>query len=606
VAQALGLKEQGTQRPSELLHRYLEGKQLLLVLDNFEQVVEAAPFVAEIAARYPRLVVLVTSRTALRVRGEQRYRLLPLSLPGSRQRPPLEALANYGAVRLFVERAQAGSGEFRLEARNAAAVVEICRRLDGLPLAIELAEARIQLLPPAALLARLEQRLPVLTGGPRDLPARQRTLRATIDWSYDLLDAEEQRIFAFLGVFAGGCTLDAVGAVCATHMALDVLTSLADKSLVQHAAQNREPRILLLETVREYAQVLLEAEGASAALRRRHAEYYLAFVEAGRPDLGGPGQRAWFAHLDGEHDNLRAVLRWAIESGEAEIGLRVAGVLWRLWYVYGYLSEGRRWLEQLFRLSPTVPVRVRAEALHGAGAMAVQQGDYTAAVPWTEESLALFRGLDDAQGTADLLNQRGNVAREQGDLTHARALYEESLTRYRAVSDEQGVAVALNNLGTAMRYQGDLDRAAVLYTESLNLRRQRGDTRGIAWTLNNLALVARPQRHVAQAKSWYAESLGLSNAVGDRLQVARSLEGIAGLALDEAQAPSAARLFGAAAHLRTRIGLAMNAADMGGYERDLRALREALGDAAFAAEWEAGATLDIEEMVAQVEGPRRC
>jgi tetratricopeptide (TPR) repeat protein len=413
-----------------------------------------------------------------------------------------------------------------------------------------------------------------------------------------LLDAEEQRIFACLGAVAGGCTLEAVEAICDTDWALDVLASLADKSLVQQAERRGEPRILLLETLREYALARLEVEGALAKLRRRHADYYLAFVEADRPDLGGPEQRAWFARLDDEHDNLRAVLRWAIESGEAEIGLRIAGVLWRLWYVYGYLSEGRAWLEQLLRLPATVSTDARAQGLHGAGAMAIQQGDFDAAALLSDQSLALYRELGDAQGIADMLNHRGNVAREQGDYPYATTLYEESLAGYRALDDEQGIAVVLNNLGTMARYQGDLDRATALYAESLALRRRRGDTRGMAWTLNNLGVVGRALGNAARAKEWFSEGLVLSHAVGDRLQLARSLEGLAGVALDEGQAAGAARLFGAAAHLRTMIGSAVLAVDLAAYDRDLRAARGALGESAFTAEWAAGAALDVEQAMA--------
>jgi predicted ATPase/transcriptional regulator with XRE-family HTH domain len=597
VAQALGVKEAGARHLADLLALHLRSRELLLLLDNFEQVVEAAPALLDLVTRCPGLVLLVTSRTALQVRGEQRYQLRALALPEPGQQPPIEALANYGAVRLFTERAQAVLPDFEIEVGTGMAVVEICRRLDGLPLAIELAAARVRLLPPAALLARLEQRLPVLAGGPRDLPARQQTLRATIDWSYSLLDAEEQRIFAGLGVFAGGCTLEAVEAVCGTVLALDVLTSLADKSLVQQAERGGESRIMLLETLREYARARMEAAGELADLRRRHAAYYLAFVEADRPDLGGPGQRAWFARLDREHDNLRAVLRWAVDHGEAGIGLRVADALWRLWYVYGYLSEGRAWLEQLLGLPVSVPAPVHAGGLCGAAAMAMQQGDFAAAATWSDQALALYRDLGDEQGIADVLNLRGNVAREQGADAHAAVLYEESLARYRALGDEQGVAVVLNNLGTALRYQGDLARAETLYTESLAARRRRGDARGVAWTLNNLGVIARAQGSIAQAKDSYAEGLSLSLAVRDRLQMARSLEGLAGVASDESQATHAARLFGAAAQLRAAIGAAVLAVDQVAYDRDLCAVRAALGEERFAAEWAAGASAEVAQLV---------
>jgi predicted ATPase/transcriptional regulator with XRE-family HTH domain len=605
VAKALGLQE-GTQHARDLLAGALQDKQVLLVLDNFEQVVEAAAFVVDLVARCPRVAILVTSRSALQVRGEQRYQVTPLALPDARHAPPLEALANYGAVRLFVERAQAVQPQFQLDSTNTAAVLAICRYLDGLPLAIELAAARIRILPPAALLARLTQGnrqggASLLSGGPRDLPARQQTLRATIEWSYDLLGGQEQHVFTSLAVFAGGCTLEAVEAVCDLP-ALDVLASLVDKSLVQQTEHAGEPRFLLLETLREYGRARLEAEGALAALAQRHAAYYLAFVEAERPDLGGPRQRTWFARLESEHDNLRAAIEWAIESGEAELGLRIAGVLWRLWYVYGYLREGRHWLEHLLRLPATAPPRVRAQALRGAMVLSGELGDFAAAAAWGEQSLALFREIGDAEGIADALNSRANVAREQGDYAQATALYEESLARYRALGDLQGVAVALNNLGTAVRYQGDLARATALYSESLDLRRQRGDTRGIAWTLNNLGIVARVQADGARAKRYYVEALALSHAAGDRQQQARSLEGLAGVAIDEGRMADATRLFSAAATLRTAIGSAVPSGEQAARERDLRAARTALGAEAFAAAWAAGAVLDIDALVAERAG----
>ena len=598
IALAVGVREAGTQTVQEQVQTHLRGKSTFLLLDNFEQVIEAAPAIAELVAGCPQLAVLVTSRSALRVRGEQQYHVAPLAVPTLTRQLPLEGVMNVAAVRLFVDRAQAVQPSFHLNTANVATVTEICRRLDGLPLAIELAAARIRMLPPAALLARLEQRLPLLTGGARDLPARQQTLRGAMDWSYDLLDADEQRLFTNLSVFAGGASLEAIEAVCTVDQPFDTLASLVDKSLVIQRERDGEPWLMMLETLQEYARERLVEAGELADLRRRHAGYFLAFVEADQTDLGGSQQRGWFERMEREDANLRAVLQWSLEEGSAEIGLRLAARLWRLWYVYGRLSEGLSWLEQLLSRTTDTPAPVLAGALRGAAGLAVQQMDLDRAVTWSSQSLALYRDLGDRQGIADMLNTRAILARDQGDYTLATRLYEEGLALYRELSDIQGIAVVLNNLGTTARYQGDLERARLLYAESLTIRRQQGDRRGIAWTLTNLGAVLRAQGDLATADAHLREALHVATDVNDRLQVMRGIEGLAALASAHGNAAHAALLFGGAASLRTEVGSPVPAAEQAAFQADIDLVRAALPRETFATAWETGAAMGIGAVVA--------
>ena len=476
IAQALRLREDGAQDVRAQLVAFLGARRLLLILDNFEQVVDAAPFVAELVATAPRLSVLVTSRTALQVRAEQQFRVPPLSIPAVAGQT-YEEIAGSAAVQLFVARARAVQPRFQLDAANSAAVAEICRRLDGLPLALELAAARIALLPPTALLRRLEQRLPLLTTGARDLPTRQRTLRTAIDWSYSLLDAAEQQLFARLGAFVGGASFEAVAAVCDPDGALDVLdglTSLSDKSLLAQAGDSADPRVTMLETLREYARERLAASGEITETRRAHAMYFMEQAEASLSAFK-THEAAWLQRWEREHDNVRAALSWAHECGETEMGLRLAAIVWRFWYVRGYLSEGRTWFDSLLEAHGVVAPTIRANALRGASALASQHGDLGRAETWGQQALALYREMGESLGIADILNLLGNVAREGSQLDRAADLYEESRALYQAFGDTIGVAAVLNNLGTMARYQGALGRAATLHEESLALRRAAGD-----------------------------------------------------------------------------------------------------------------------------------
>jgi predicted ATPase/transcriptional regulator with XRE-family HTH domain/Tfp pilus assembly protein PilF len=583
IAQALGVREQGSQSLHDALMAYLRDKRLLLLLDNFEHVAAAAPLLAALLAACPHLKLLVTSRAPVHVRGEHTLPVLPLAVPDLAAMPSLEDLARVPAVALFVQRAEAAAPDFALTPQNAPAVAAICRRLDGLPLAIELAAVRVTLLSPEALLARLEQRLSVLVGGARDLPERQWTLRAAIGWSYDLLHADEQALFRRLAVFAGGASLNAVETVCHTTGelegdALEWLAGLVDKSLLRREeGPGGEPRVGMLETIREYGREQLAASGELEATERAHAAYYMALAERAEPELMGPRQATWLARLEREHDNLRVALGWARAHGEGEIGLRLAGALWRFWYAHGYLREGRRWLENLLdldtRRTPIVTPLVRAKALHGAGHLACGQHAYARSVSCHEESLALRRAHGDTPGIAASLNALGGVALEQFDFARAQALFEESLALRRALGNIGRISLSLNNLGCVAWKQGDHARAQALFEESLALSRTVGDLYASAMALSNLGEVAHDQGDADRAAARFGEGLTLGRATGDKEIMALCLEGLAHVAVAQGQPGRATHLLGAADALRAATGVPLPPTDQAGYDRTVIAAR---------------------------------
>ena len=530
IAQTLSVTEAGGRPLLEMVQAYLRDKHLLLLLDNFEQVVEAAPVVADLLQAAPRLKALVTSRVALRLSGEHEYAVPPLTLPDPKRLPPLERLAQYEAVRLFIERAQAAKADFMVTNVNAPAVAEICVRLDGLPLAIELAAARSKLLSPEALLARLSNRLKLLTGGARDLPARQQTLRAAIDWSYGLLEPGEQTLFARLAVFAGGCTLEAIEAVCNADRDLpidlfDGVASLLDKSLLrQEEGPDGEPRFVMLETIHEYASEQLEASGDAETLRRRHADYFLALVEEAEPQLTGPEQGAWLDELEEEHDNLRAVLRWSLQrEGGSEMALHLAVTLRRFWTRRSHMSEGRGWLEAALEVGGTVQPSLRAEAFCCAGMLARLQGDYPRATQLCEAGLALYRELGDRWGIAFAVNELGRMVTRTGEYAQAQALLEESLALRRGIGDKSLVAYALDGLGSLAVEQGEYGRAQALQEESLALRRGQRDQRDISESLRRLGKVVLLQGDYARAEGLLEESLQLLQQLGTKQDVGAAL-----------------------------------------------------------------------------------
>src|SRR5829696_7604166 len=443
VAETLEVRETAEQSLDETLKDYLGQRRMFLVLDNFEQVLGAAPAVTELLAGAPGLKVLATSRAPLGLYGEHEFPVPPLTLPDLKRPPPLERLTQYEAVGLFVERARAVKPDFSITNESAPAVAEICVRLDGLPLPIELAAARIKMLPPKAILQRLSSRLKLLTGGARDLPKRQRTLRATIEWSHALLDEGEQLLFARLAVFSGGRTLEAIEAICDAEGDLPVdafegVSSLLDKSLLrQEEGPNGEPRFVMLETIHEFAREKLQESSEAEEIKRVHAQYFLTLAEEAPPELRGPDQLEWLERLEAEHDNMRAALSWALERNEAELSLRLGGALGWFWSVRGYYSEGRRWLEEALAIDGRVSPEVRAMALAGAGDLASEQGELDRAKEACEEGLALLEHGEKEASEAKLflLSCLGFMAWQREDYGRAKQLFEEGLALSREMSD---------------------------------------------------------------------------------------------------------------------------------------------------------------------------
>jgi predicted ATPase/DNA-binding CsgD family transcriptional regulator len=554
IAQALGLPEVGdagtAPQPLQRLNTYLQEKQVLLLLDNFEQVVAAAPALVELLTACAQVKVLVTSRAVLRVSGEYECPVSPLALPSPKELPDARAVAQSPAVALFVQRAMPRLPDFSLTDANAVIIAAICARLDGLPLAIELAAARIKLLPPEALLARLEHRLAVLTSGARGLPARQQTLRDTIKWSYDLLSADEQRLFRRLSVFVGGYTLKAVEAVCneVDHVGLhelDGVAALLDNSLLQQTEQaGEEPRFVMLETIREYGRECLEASGEREEIRRAHANYSVALAEEAEPKLCSAERENWVHRLERDYDNIRAALSWSVERKEAATALRLGGALWQFWLLQGHLSEGRQWLEKALAIGVPQPGRladteseglttqvssaVRAKALNGAGVLAHYQGDYRQAKVLCEESLALFRELGDKRGMVTSLNGLGLIVgqatRARNDYAVAQALYEESLAIVRELGDLWGIAETLWDFARVTFYQGDYTAGNPLWEESLAIFRELGDRRRIAEILGSLGgYMAFYQGNYTTELTSMEESLTIMRELGDRRSSARLL-----------------------------------------------------------------------------------
>ncbi|HEV7662384.1 MAG TPA: tetratricopeptide repeat protein [Chloroflexota bacterium] len=555
IAQVLNIRPLPGRLLSEQLSDALRDKQVLLVLDNFEHVQTAAPLVGDLLRACPRLRVLVTSRVRLRVSGEQVFAVPPLAAPLLEHSSP-EELAEYPSVALFLARAQAAQPDFALAPENAAAVASICRALDGLPLALELAAARTRVLSPDALLARLDGPLKVLTGGPRDGPARHHTLRATLDWSYDLLTAGEQALFRRIGVFAAGCTPEASDAVCEPSVdLLDGLELLVDQGLLRHDVQpGGQSRFRMLATIREYALEQLSTNGELDALRRQHAEFFVALAERAEPELVGAGQGQWLDRLEAEHDNMRAALRWSLEASEVETGLRLAAALWRFWATRGYLSEGERWLVEVLSIADTVSSPSKAKALTAAGSLARSRGDHARAEALHSDSLDLFRQLGDTPGIARSLSNLGAVAYDRGLYALAGALYQESLTLRRELGDTWAIAVVLNNLGLVARDEGNLDRATSLYEESRTLFQELGDKVGIANTVENLGQVAGDREDLDTAASLHRASLTLRREVGDKRGIARSLRELGQVARRQQDYALAEQLLSGSLSLSREVG----------------------------------------------------
>ena len=621
IARSLGLFD-GEGDLEQRLIAHIESRRLLLVLDNFEQVVAAAPSVAAVVAASPNLKIIVTSRTRLRVRGEQEL--------------PLEPLMRDAAVRMFLERARAVRPDFQPDAMELDAIAEICGHVDDLPLAIELAATRVKVLTPSTMLTRLERRLELLTSGSQDAPARHRALRDTIDWSVELLDDGEKALFRRLSVFVGGCTIEAVEEVCGGD--LDALGSLVDKSLVRADGD----RFGTLETIQEYAGELLVAAAEADEVRRAHAAHYLRFVLAAASGVATSGQARWRATLEADHDNLRAVLRFSLDSGDSALALQLCASLWRFWFERGYLSEGRRWLDESL-VGSSDASQARARALSGNCVLAHYQGDYARAEELCREALELSRSLDDAGGVAEAYTGLALVTRTRGDYPAAETLFREALAVYEGLGDEGAAARALDRLAMCLVVAGEMDRARPLFERSMGLFRHRGDSHGVALGLYGLA-ATRPPGTDAAARSNADESLDILRAVGDRRAYGKTLWALADINADLGDSGTAAaqfeesltlfvefgdRWFGgivlesaaylaattgdnvravhllaAADAIRTALDVPLWVGFRGRHERVLAETRGALGDARFAAAWEEGQRIPLDATVELVAPAR--
>jgi predicted ATPase/DNA-binding XRE family transcriptional regulator len=656
IAAALGVWENSRRTVDDSIREFLRDKHMLLVLDNFEHLPGAAPIIAELLDSCPHISVLVTSRVVLYLSRERIFELSPLPVPEGDASADIDALGRNESVQLFCDRAQAARADFKLTPENGDAVVAICRRLDGLPLAIELAAARVRTLPSHALASQIETSFDLLAGSNDELPDRHRTLRGAIEWSYELLNEEDRQLFARLSVFAGGCTLEYAQQVCnatgdLSRGVLDGLSSLVDNSLLRAEEQPAldgvtEPRFIMLETIREYARDRLARGPDRDLLRRQHAACFVRLVEEAEPQLVRRQQVRWLGLLDREMDNLRSALRWALESGEAEIGLRLAASLWRFWYARGHLMEGRRWLDALLESASEDRAAgsnggtgyAIARALMWAAALATDQGDYTRAATLAHEAIELSRKLEFHPGVALSLNILGNVVQYQGDYVRATGLYQEGLALFRDAGDAWGTALSLNNLGSIARAERDHDLASESYheslamsrdlgdvwsiatvldnlgeverelgdrlnavvdcEESLALRRELGDTWGTADSLSTLALLACEGGDHDRADALYKESLSLYRKVGDKWRSAVCLEGLASVAAARDRMEDAARLFGAASAVRERIGHPLSPVDRPVYDRDISAVKSRLGEDLFAAAWGSGRATPLDKLAA--------
>ena len=654
IAQSFGLKDQGDRPILDRLKEHLHNQALLLLLDNFEQVVAAASQIAELLSLCPSLKILITSRTLLRIRGEYEVPIPPLSLPSLPETAPSDPdpqapssfrtteLSRYAAVAMFVERASAVKPDFRLTDENLIAVAMICQRLDGLPLAIELAAARIKLLPPQAMLARLAQAMDWLTSGSRDMPRRQRTLRYTFQCSYDLLDPDEQLLFRRLGVFVGGCTLEAVLSIMPGNQVplLDLLASLIDNNLLRQVEQaDGEPRLYMLETLREYALEQLTHHSELEAVQQRHGDTFVTLVEQAERHLTGADQTTWLDRLDREQGNIRAVLQNALKRGDAETAVRLSGAFWRFWYLHGQLGEGRRWLESALAISDGISLPLRIKVFSGAGFLAANLGDYAQARQWGQEALmlaqtwgnkesiaaallslattgvwqgdelsialyaqalTLYQELEDPAGIALATGYLAFAHWFRGDYEEAHRLFDEALRQLRALNNQSGIAFALYGLGFAALNQRDDDTAARRFTEALEIMQALRDKRGLIRPYYGLGRVALNQGNYAVARINFEQSCALAREVGDQWSLAAGLEALAGLAAATGKPALAAHLFGAADEQWSRIGAQLSPAVRFWYERDARMVHKVLAEADFRVLYDEGRRWTPDEALAQV------
>jgi predicted ATPase/DNA-binding winged helix-turn-helix (wHTH) protein len=630
LADALEIQQVANRTIPQLIGDQLQNSgPFLLLLDNFEHVLPAATVVAETLEACPSLKILVTSRSCLRIYGEQEF--------------PVTPLAQNSSIELFAQRATAVWPDFAITSENAPAVQEICLRLDGLPLAIELAAARIRVLSPRAILDRLQSRLQLLTGGALDLPERQQTLRKTIDWSHGLLNEAEAKLFRRFSVFVGGCTLEAAEAVCNTSRELGIdlfegLSSLVDKNLIQRVDRAQaEPRFSMLETIREYALERLTDSGEQSATRRAHAAYCLVLAEEGNPELSAADRAHWLTQCDVEIDNLRFALDWLFQTLDRDWGLRLCVALFRFWDMREHLTEGRTRLEAVLRLAGAECSKERARVLHFLGALATAQGDYPAAETFLQQSLSLYEELGDESGIAVSLNALAVSARDRGDYSAAQSNFERSLACWRMLPDRLAIARCLHNLANVVKVRGDYQRARWALREAADIFEELGDRTGSAWSINQQGDIARAQGDMAAARGLYQRALSAFRETGDpwgsarsltdlayidcaqgdhlaahaacrealeifgglrhRRGIARALEGSACLVLAQGHAERALRLAAAAAHLRQSIGAPLHQAEQLKLDQTLLLAWKSVSEGEGKRAWAEGSAMSLEKAI---------
>jgi predicted ATPase/DNA-binding CsgD family transcriptional regulator len=615
IAHALGLTDPGHEPQASRLRTFLQHKHLLLVLDNFEQVIDAASSLMDLLAACPYLKLLVTSREVLHLRAEQQFTVPPLALPDLTHLPDSTVVAQYAAVKLFIQRAQAVKHDFAITSTNVRPIAEICTRLDGLPLALELAAARIRLLSPAALLSRLDRRFEILTGGANDLPERQRTLRATLVWSYELLSARERRLLRRLAVFVGGCMLSAVEALWRTldqaeSSVLDAITSLMDKSLVyQREDVGGEPRLLMLETVREYAWEALATDEEMEAVRHAHAAYYLALAEEAESHLISHELPTWLHRLEQELDNLRAAFAWFLASQQYNLALQLHNALWLFW-LHMHISEGQRWDEQFLTAcaatSSLLDGKAKAEFFYYAAMRAYFTRNIARADELAEEGLRFARLLGDKAVIALVLNVKAQCALDQGEYALVDALTQESLPIFKELGNAWRVAEALFYTAYAFCLRGDYVKARLLGEEGLVLCQEVGEPATIVRTLQALAYFAYAQHDYVTAWQRFAEGLLPSQALNSRQLLSSCLIGLGVVAQAQGQLDWAAQLWGAAAQA-TKSSSAPESniyqwqnefvRHQFDYERLVARTRTELGEESFIVAWDEGQTLTVEQLL---------
>jgi predicted ATPase/class 3 adenylate cyclase len=603
IAETLNIRETASQPVVQSIKNYLGEKNLLFILDNFEQIVETAPLVADLLSSAPKLKVILTSRQPLMISGEQEYLVPPMGVPVLDHRESIKAISQYEAVELFINRAESVRPDFEITSGNASAIAEVCARLDGLPLAIELAAARIRSLSPSQLLDRLQTRFAELSGGMRDLPPRQQTLLATIDWSYDLLEEGEKELFARLSVFQGGRTLEAAEAVCGPDSSINIfdgLDSLTRQSLLyMDQGLDNEPRFMMLETIHEYARQKLIESDQVEQIKGQHADYYLALVERAEPEMRGKKQAYWSAKLRSEHDNLRTALSWSFSEGDFVVGIRLAGGLRDYWYYQGLFGEGWKWTETALEGVDQAPIAVQAKLYNTASHLLFYLGDHQRGEEWALKALSLYRDLGDERNLAWAYILLGSHQMEHPDRTNEGILLsEKGLALFRKNNDRPGIDQALTVIGELARMQGDYDRAGKVYQEALVINCELGDKYRESINLLNLAYVSHHRKDYQQEEELIKQALMLSGEFKTKYFTILYLDALASPIGATGEPERAATILGASQAFLDDMGIERQTADQHEIDRVLASLHKQLDESSFEAAWTQGRAMSLEQAIA--------